>query len=178
MAFISCAALAPSGAAANRTPTTTSTRLGPGDLGTPQSSTYGGNSWVRHWHGDSPGCLRTWRVHGDIQSNFPCAAFEIWHGVPTEGFGDGDLAWSWLYEYRCSQSGDWTTCRNALGDAYRYRGAYPSVWGGRSGATRGEVAHACDNHAGKLEGDGQYSRLPGSSWNFDGDPTGIVMVRR
>jgi hypothetical protein len=21
-------------------------------------------------------------------------------------------------------------------------------------------------------------RLPGSSWNFDGDPTGIVMVRR
>jgi hypothetical protein len=25
---------------------------------------------------------------------------------------------------------------------------------------------------------GISSRLPGSSWNFDGDPTGIVMVRR
>jgi hypothetical protein len=24
----------------------------------------------------------------------------------------------------------------------------------------------------------QPLRLPGSSWNFDGDPTGIVMVRR
>src|ERR1019366_3473007 len=58
-----------------------------GDLGTPQSSTYGGNSWVRHWHGDSPGCLRTWRVHGDIQSNFPCAAFETWLGLGSTNIG-------------------------------------------------------------------------------------------
>jgi len=25
---------------------------------------------------------------------------------------------------------------------------------------------------------GYGMRLPGSSWNFDGDPTGIVMLRR
>jgi hypothetical protein len=29
-----------------------------------------------------------------------------------------------------------------------------------------------------VRGDVPDRRLPGSSWNFDGDPTGIVMVRR
>lgn len=130
---------------------------GPGELGTPQSSSYPGSSWVRHWHRESPNCLRSWRIHGDIQSNFPCAAYQIWHGTTTEGFGDGDLTWSWLYDYRCDHRGAWTLCRNALGDGYRYRGTYPSVWGSRSGARRGETARACYNHAGRLEGDGQYS---------------------
>jgi hypothetical protein len=30
----------------------------------------------------------------------------------------------------------------------------------------------------RLTGGCLLARLPGSSWNFDGDPTGIVMVRR
>jgi peptidoglycan/LPS O-acetylase OafA/YrhL len=32
--------------------------------------------------------------------------------------------------------------------------------------------------ASALAGEPNGPRLPGSSWNFDGDPTGIVMVRR
>jgi len=37
---------------------------------------------------------------------------------------------------------------------------------------------ACYRASWQLPGPDSHRRLPGSSWNFDGDPTGIVMVRR
>jgi hypothetical protein len=131
---------------------------GAGEVGTPKSLSYGADySWVRRWHVESSGCLRSWRIHGVVQSNFPCAAYELWHGVSTGGFAVGEPGFPWLYNYPCARSGAWTTCQNALGDAYRYRGAYPSIWNGGSGSIGAEVAHTCANHAGRLEGDGQYS---------------------
>ena len=132
--------------------------FGAGEIGTPKSISYGAeDSWVRHWHAESPGCLQSWRIQGVIQSNFPCAAYQIWHGTSTKGFAAGEPGFSWVYGYPCSRSGTWTTCRNALGDAYRYRGAYPSIWNGGPGNVGGEVVRPCSNHAGRVEGDGQYT---------------------
>lgn len=132
--------------------------FGAGEVGTPKSLSYGTDvSWVRSWHSESSGCLRAWRIHGVIVSNFPCPAYQIWHGTSIKGYAEGEAGFPWLYVYRCSHSGIWTTCRNGLGDAYRYRGAYPSIWNGGSGSTRAEAARTCANHAGKVEGDGQYT---------------------
>jgi hypothetical protein len=131
---------------------------GAGEVGTPKSLSYGASSsWVRYWHSESSGCLRTWRIHGVIESNFPCPAYQIWHGTRTEGHAAGQPGFPWLYDYHCSRASTWTTCRNALGDAYRYRGAYPRIWNGGSGSAGAEVARTCSNHAGRVEGDGQYT---------------------
>ena len=41
------------------------------------------------------------------------------------------------------------------------------------------LQQGCDSFLlARLAVSGLVVRLPGSSWNFDGDPTGIVMVRR
>jgi hypothetical protein len=131
---------------------------GPGDLGTPHSYKYTPSTWIRRWHPNASRCLHTWRIHGVVQSNFPCAAYEIWHGASKEGFNDEPgPGWPWISDYRCVTRRRWTTCQNAEGDAYRYRGAYPSMLNGTSGSISGETAHPCENHAGKMEGDGQYS---------------------
>lgn len=101
--------------------------LGPGALGTPHSSVGFRTSWIRYWHEDSRKCLAGYDIHGYIQSNFPCAAAQIWYGNPKSGaiLGTDTAYWPWLYQYPCRRRGDWTTCSNKVGDAYRYRGSYP-----------------------------------------------------
>jgi hypothetical protein len=105
--------------------------LGPGRIGIPHESVLYRTSWVRRWHRDSKLCLASWSLQGDVQSNFPCAASEIWHGNPRGGglVGTDTAYWPWLYRYPCRRTGAWTQCSNQVGDAYRYRGRYPTRLG-------------------------------------------------
>ena len=88
--------------------------------------------WTRRWRRSAARCLREVRVPGRAYSNSrSCEALMIsdlafglrtgrrarrayWHGTNTAGFGT-------LAVYRCRWSGRSVTCRNALGDAFRWR---------------------------------------------------------
>ena len=101
---------------------------GRGYFGTPQSQTYKPLSWIRYWHRDTAGCLRSWQVSGYVVSNMPCGsvADAINHGDARIGYisGTGTGYWPWLYSFPCSRKGDWTNCQNKVGDVYRYKGSF------------------------------------------------------
>ena len=55
---------------------------GAGNVGTPKSLSYGpSSSWVRYWHSESSGCLRTWRIHGGDSEQLPVPLVSdlAWH---------------------------------------------------------------------------------------------------
>jgi hypothetical protein len=97
-------------------------------------ATYFSRSWVRRWVRASRACLRTYRLAGQLESNYGgCAAGQLagdvatelrlshrvprrvgWHGTDTAGFDPMAL-------FRCRRSSGAAICANAVGDAFRYR---------------------------------------------------------
>ena len=101
----------------------------------PRKHFYKPSSWVRDCHRDGAGCLAKWQVSGYVVSNMPCVsvADAIEHGDSRIGYisGTGTGDWPWIFSFPCTRHGNWTTCRNKVGDEYRYRGRFESRPGGR-----------------------------------------------